>query len=132
MSEAKAPRVRVFVADDHPVYREGVARAIKARPEFELIGEAEDGRLPAAARLLDLLALEDPTPQAVAARWAAGPSTAVVIGAGTDGPFAVDLRRDGPHGLVAVMEPLNTRTDHPNIYMRSFAAGYAVARGVNV
>jgi DNA-binding NarL/FixJ family response regulator len=32
MSEAKAPRVRVFVADDHPVYREGVARAIKARP----------------------------------------------------------------------------------------------------
>ncbi len=36
-----------------------------------------------------------------------------------------------PHGLVAVMEPLNTRTDHPNIYMRSFAAGYAVARGVN-
>jgi two-component system, NarL family, nitrate/nitrite response regulator NarL len=44
MSEAKAPRVRVFVADDHPVYREGVARAIKARPEFELVGEAEDGR----------------------------------------------------------------------------------------
>ncbi len=44
MSEAKAPRVRVFIADDHPVYREGVARAIKARPEFELIGEAEDGR----------------------------------------------------------------------------------------
>lgn len=44
MSQAKAPRVRVFVADDHPVYREGVARAIKARPEFELIGEAEDGR----------------------------------------------------------------------------------------
>lgn len=44
MSEAKAPRVRVFVADDHPVYREGVARAIKARPEFELIGEAENGR----------------------------------------------------------------------------------------
>ena len=36
--------MRVFVADDHPVYREGVARAIKARPEFELVGEAEDGR----------------------------------------------------------------------------------------
>lgn len=44
MSEARAPRVRVFVADDHPVYREGVSRAIKARPEFELVGEAEDGR----------------------------------------------------------------------------------------
>lgn len=43
-SEAKAPRVRVLVADDHPVYREGVARAIKGRPDFELVGEAEDGR----------------------------------------------------------------------------------------
>lgn len=44
MSEARAPRVKVLVADDHPVYREGVARAIKARPEFELIAEADDGR----------------------------------------------------------------------------------------
>ncbi len=44
MSQAKASRVRVLVADDHPVYREGVARAIKARHEFELIGEAENGR----------------------------------------------------------------------------------------
>lgn len=43
-SEAKAPRVRVLVADDHTVYREGVARAIRPRPELELIGEAEDGR----------------------------------------------------------------------------------------
>ncbi|WP_394647939.1 hydroxypyruvate isomerase family protein [uncultured Sphingomonas sp.] len=45
------------------------------------------------------------------------------------------MRRAGdilaPHGLIAVMEPLNTRTDHPNVYMRSWAAGYAVARGVN-
>lgn len=38
------PRITVFVADDHPVYREGVVRAIKARPDFELIGEAADGR----------------------------------------------------------------------------------------
>ncbi|MEG8040671.1 TIM barrel protein [Sphingomonas sp. LR60] len=45
------------------------------------------------------------------------------------------MRRAGdilaPHDLALVMEPLNTRTDHPNVYMRSFAAGYAVARGVN-
>lgn len=44
MGEADSPRVTVFVADDHPVYREGIARAIKMRPEFELIGEADDGR----------------------------------------------------------------------------------------
>jgi two-component system nitrate/nitrite response regulator NarL len=44
MSEAKAARVTVLVADDHPVYREGVARAIKSRPEFELVAEVKDGR----------------------------------------------------------------------------------------
>jgi two-component system nitrate/nitrite response regulator NarL len=37
-------RVRVLVADDHPVYREGFVRAINERPELELVGEAGDGR----------------------------------------------------------------------------------------
>jgi two-component system, NarL family, nitrate/nitrite response regulator NarL len=32
------------VADDHPLYREGVVAAIRERPEFELVGEAGDGR----------------------------------------------------------------------------------------
>ena len=36
-------RVRVLAADDHPLFREAVVRAIKERPEFELVGEAEDG-----------------------------------------------------------------------------------------
>ena len=37
-------RVRVYVADDHPVYREGLVRAIRERPDLELVGEASDGR----------------------------------------------------------------------------------------
>ena len=37
-------RVTVLVADDHPIYREGIVRAIKDRPDLELIGEAVDGR----------------------------------------------------------------------------------------
>jgi two-component system nitrate/nitrite response regulator NarL len=36
--------VRVFVADDHPVYRDGMVRAISERPDFELVGEASNGR----------------------------------------------------------------------------------------
>ena len=36
--------VRVLVADDHPVYREGVARAISERSGLELVGVAADGR----------------------------------------------------------------------------------------
>jgi two-component system nitrate/nitrite response regulator NarL len=41
---AKQERVTVLVADDHPIYREGIVRAIKDRPELELVGEAGDGR----------------------------------------------------------------------------------------
>lgn len=45
------------------------------------------------------------------------------------------MRRAGdivaPHGLTLVMEPLNTRTDHPGVFMRTIAQGYAVAKGAN-
>jgi two-component system nitrate/nitrite response regulator NarL len=37
-------KVRVIVADDHPLYREGVVRALKATGQIEVIAEAEDGR----------------------------------------------------------------------------------------
>jgi two-component system, NarL family, nitrate/nitrite response regulator NarL len=40
----KQARVRVLVADDHPIYREGIVRAVKERPDLELVGEADDGR----------------------------------------------------------------------------------------
>lgn len=45
------------------------------------------------------------------------------------------MRRAGdivaPHGVAMVMEPLNTRTNHPGVYMQTIAQGFAVARGVN-
>ena len=37
-------RVRVLVADDHPLFREAVVRAVRERPDFELVAEAADGR----------------------------------------------------------------------------------------
>ncbi len=39
-----ADPVTVLVADDHPIYREGIVRAINERAELELVGEAGDGR----------------------------------------------------------------------------------------
>ena len=41
MSDA---RVTVLVADDHPLFREGVARAVRERPDLELVGQVGDGR----------------------------------------------------------------------------------------
>lgn len=40
----KRQRIRVYLADDHPIYRQGLADAIKGRPDLELVGEAADGR----------------------------------------------------------------------------------------
>jgi len=39
----KTAKVRVVVADDHPVYREGVVRALNASGSVQVVGEAEDG-----------------------------------------------------------------------------------------
>jgi DNA-binding NarL/FixJ family response regulator len=47
-SEAKAMSsaapIRVLVADDHPVVRNGLAGVIAQQPELELVAEAENGR----------------------------------------------------------------------------------------
>lgn len=37
-------RLTVYVADDHPVFRDGVVMALKQRPEFAVVGHGEDGR----------------------------------------------------------------------------------------
>lgn len=36
-----------------------------------------------------------------------------------------------PHGLVMVMEPLNTLTDHPGVFLQTVPQGFAVSRAVN-
>ncbi|HUW64901.1 MAG TPA: response regulator transcription factor [Spirochaetia bacterium] len=36
--------VRILIADDHPLVREGLCRVLAAEPALEVIGEAEDGR----------------------------------------------------------------------------------------
>ncbi|GAB2876623.1 FtsK/SpoIIIE domain-containing protein [Streptomyces deserti] len=71
-------------------------------PLRDISGETEDSALPGSSRLLDVLQLEPPTPDAIAARWRmGGQSTLAVIGESYDGPFGIDIRKDGPHGLIA-------------------------------
>ena len=41
---AEQGTVSVVVADDHPVYRGGVVRAMREHPGIEIVGEAADGR----------------------------------------------------------------------------------------
>jgi two-component system, NarL family, nitrate/nitrite response regulator NarL len=44
MAAPEKKRVTVVVADDHPLYREGVVRALLASGQIEIVAEAEDGR----------------------------------------------------------------------------------------
>ena len=36
--------INIFLADDHTIVRQGLAKLIEAEPNFKVIGEAEDGR----------------------------------------------------------------------------------------
>ncbi|MFJ9850361.1 FtsK/SpoIIIE domain-containing protein [Streptomyces sp. NPDC101150] len=78
----------------------GVSRALAPIRD---VGESDDAAvLPTSAALLDVLGLEPPSGEAVAAGWAVGGrTTRAVLGMGVDGPFAIDLAKDGPHGLIA-------------------------------
>ena len=43
MASAKR-RLKVLIADDHPVYRQGLERAVSEREELELVASSSDGR----------------------------------------------------------------------------------------
>ena len=79
------------------------ARLARGMAPVRDVSDSDDGAgLPDACRLLDVLGLEPPEPSPIAAGWnAGGRSTLAVIGESYDGPFGIDLRRDGPHGLIA-------------------------------
>lgn len=101
VSRSRGEAVRDVLADQVSAgWAREVARALS--PLRDVTGEQDEAQLPASSRLLEVLGLEDPTGEAVAARWTlSGQSTTAVVGVGADGPFALDLRRDGPHGLLA-------------------------------
>ena len=41
---APSPVVRIVIADDHPVVREGMRALLSSQADFEVVGEADDGR----------------------------------------------------------------------------------------
>ncbi|MEU8993777.1 FtsK/SpoIIIE domain-containing protein [Streptomyces caniferus] len=81
-------------------YCRSLARAMG--PLRDSGGDEEAAVLPGSARLLDVLSLDPPRAEGIRARWlAGGRSTRAAVGVSLDGPFHLDLKRDGPHGLVA-------------------------------
>lgn len=59
-------RIRVLVADDHPVFRDGVVRALRTNPKIEVVSEVGDGRsalTEIAASLPDVAVLDYKLPE---------------------------------------------------------------------
>ncbi len=79
--------LRIVVADDHPLFREGVVHSLSSEPDIEIVGEAADGMEAArlAADLLPDLVLMDLTMpkgggiEATRRIAASVPATAVLI-----------------------------------------------------
>lgn len=100
----------MLVADDHPVYRDGVAQAIRGRPELELVAECEDGR-EALGRIRelspDVAVLDLKLPELTAIEILAAldrhqvPTRAVVLSAYTDSALVYDAVAAGAVGYLS-------------------------------
>ena len=79
------------------------ARLARSIAPIRDVSDTEDGLgLPESSRLLDVLRLDPPSPEALVARWqSGGQTTRAVVGESYDGRFGIDIRTDGPHALIA-------------------------------
>ena len=48
-------KIRIVVADDHPIFRDGLCRLLALEEDFEVVAQAEDGR-----QVLDVLQQHEP------------------------------------------------------------------------
>jgi S-DNA-T family DNA segregation ATPase FtsK/SpoIIIE len=100
------------------------ARLARSVAAIRDVSGADDGAvLPDTARLLDVLGMEPPTAIEIAGRWRdGGRSTLAVIGESYDGPFGIDISKDGPHALIA-----GTTGSGKSELLQTIAASLAVA-----
>ncbi len=100
----------VLVADDHPLFRDGIVRAIRERPDLELVGQAHDGatalahirELAPAVAILDFSLPELDGLQVLAAVRRDGLVTRVLmLSASTEGPIVHQAIAAGAAGYLA-------------------------------
>src|SRR5581483_4903444 len=124
-------RIRVVVADDHPLYRDGVVRALSASGQVEVVAEAGDGReaLPAIGEHRPDVALLDhrlPALDGVAVTHAVQrdrlPTRVLLVSAFTDSGVVYKALESGAAGFL----PKEARRD------QIVDAVLACARGENV
>src|SRR5213075_1225821 len=55
LTTATKPKIRIVVADDHPIFRDGLCRLLALEEDFEVVAQAQDGR-----QVLDVLQQHEP------------------------------------------------------------------------
>jgi DNA-binding NarL/FixJ family response regulator len=55
LGTASKPKIRIVVADDHPIFRDGLCRLLALEEDFEVVAQAQDGR-----QVLDVLQQHEP------------------------------------------------------------------------
>src|SRR5579885_3062959 len=53
--EVPEPKIRIVVADDHPIFRDGLCKLLALEPDFEVVAQAQDGH-----QVLEVLQKHDP------------------------------------------------------------------------
>jgi len=54
--ESGSGKIRIVVADDHPIFRDGLCKLLALEEDFEVVAQAQDGR-----EVLDVLQQFEPT-----------------------------------------------------------------------
>jgi DNA-binding NarL/FixJ family response regulator len=124
------PKIRILIIDDHAVVRKGLIMVLRLEPDFEVVGEAENGRKGLALAqslkpdlvLLDLVMPEMDGRAAIAALQAHLPETRILIltGVGLD-EGVVEVLAAGVDGYV----PKDIEPQELALAIRAVARGEA-------
>lgn len=97
-------------------------RVARALAPLDDAGADAAAAIPDQCRLLDLVDLGEARSDELVTRWRAGGRLRTPLGVGAEGPFQLDLERDGPHALVA-----GTTGAGKSELLQSLIAGLAVS-----
>ena len=102
-------KIRILIADDHPIFRDGLRKLLSLEEDFQVIGEAEDGKeaVEMVQKLMPdilLLDLKMPNLSGIGALEALGDKNkttrVIVLTASEDEAAVVQAMRMGTAGIV--------------------------------